>query len=101
MLDRNKNQLSDPPLEIIIPAVNFQILELRRQSQLSGRTTLHWLQEMSYNPRKRQRVSPDPKDYPFVFFGAPLPPLDPEIRDDGTFVPLWKQEVPDARLNNS
>ena len=49
--------------------------------------------EMSYNPRKRQRLSPDPKDHPFVFFGTPLPPLDPEIRDDGTFVPLWKQEV--------
>ena len=48
---------------------------------------------MSYNPRKRQRLSPDPKDYPFVFFGTPLPPLDPEVRDDGTFVPLWKQEV--------
>ena len=49
--------------------------------------------EMSFPPRKRQRLSPDPKDYPFVSFGKPLPPLDPEIRDDGTFVPLWKQEV--------
>jgi hypothetical protein len=57
--------------------------------------------EMSYNPRKRQRLSPDPKDHPFVFFGTPLPPLDPEIRDDGTFVPLWKQEVPDFRKQNN
>ena len=48
---------------------------------------------MSHNPRKRQRLSPDPQNYPFVFFGAPLPPLDPEVRDDGTYVPLWKQEV--------
>jgi hypothetical protein len=47
---------------------------------------------MSSNPRKRPRT-PDPKEYPFVFFGTPLPPLDPEIRDDGSYVPLWKQEV--------
>jgi hypothetical protein len=47
---------------------------------------------MSY-PHKRRRVSPDPADYPFIFFGTPLPPLDPEVRDDGTYVPLWKQEV--------
>jgi hypothetical protein len=63
---------------------------VRRTDKFPGRSALL---EMSYNPRKRQRLSPDPKDYPFVFFGTPLPPLDPEIRDDGTFVPLWKQEV--------
>lgn len=34
---------------------------------------------------------------PFVFFGTPLPPLDPEVRDDGSYVPVWKQEVRDER----
>ncbi|AEO64220.1 uncharacterized protein THITE_2110136 [Thermothielavioides terrestris NRRL 8126] len=34
---------------------------------------------------------------PFVFYGTPLPPLDPEVRDDGSYVPLWKQEVRDER----
>ncbi|KAL2197912.1 hypothetical protein P885DRAFT_68111 [Corynascus similis CBS 632.67] len=34
---------------------------------------------------------------PYVAFGTPLPPLDPEVRDDGSYVPLWKQEVRDER----
>ncbi len=34
---------------------------------------------------------------PYVLFGTPLPPLDPEVRDDGSFVPVWKQEVRDER----
>ncbi|RPA77972.1 DUF1604-domain-containing protein [Ascobolus immersus RN42] len=34
---------------------------------------------------------------PFVSYGTALPPLDPEIRDDGSFVPVWKQEVRDER----
>ncbi|KAF8474694.1 hypothetical protein BDZ91DRAFT_711515 [Kalaharituber pfeilii] len=33
----------------------------------------------------------------FVFYGTPLPPLDANIRDDGSFVPIWKQEVTDER----
>ncbi|KAK0742328.1 hypothetical protein B0T21DRAFT_328041 [Apiosordaria backusii] len=34
---------------------------------------------------------------PYVFFGTPLPPLDPDVRDDGSYVPIWKQEVRDER----
>jgi len=34
---------------------------------------------------------------PFAFFGTPLPPRDPDIRDDGSYVPIWKQEVRDER----
>lgn len=34
---------------------------------------------------------------PFVIYGTPLPPLDENIRDDGSYVPLWKQEVTDER----
>lgn len=34
---------------------------------------------------------------PFALFGTPLPPLDSESRDDGSYVPLWKQEVRDER----
>lgn len=34
---------------------------------------------------------------PFVVYGTPLPPLDSEARDDGSYVPVWKQEVRDER----
>lgn len=37
------------------------------------------------------------KASPFVYYGTPLPPLDPDVRDDGSFVPVWKQEVRDER----
>ncbi|GKT65878.1 G-patch domain-containing protein 1 [Colletotrichum tofieldiae] len=32
-----------------------------------------------------------------VAFGTPLPPLDPDVRDDGSYVPVHKQEVRDER----
>ncbi|SLM38916.1 G-patch domain [Lasallia pustulata] len=34
---------------------------------------------------------------PYVIYGTPLPPLDPDVRDDGSYVPVWKQEVTDER----
>ena len=34
---------------------------------------------------------------PFVAYGTPLPALDPDVRDDGSYVPVWKQEVTDER----
>lgn len=34
---------------------------------------------------------------PYVHFGTPLPPLDREARDDGSYMPVWKQEVRDER----
>lgn len=34
---------------------------------------------------------------PYVAFGTPLPPRDPDVRDDGSYVPVWKQEVRDER----
>lgn len=34
---------------------------------------------------------------PYVSFGTPLPPLDRQTRDDGSYVPVWKQEVTDAQ----
>lgn len=34
---------------------------------------------------------------PYAVYGTPLPPLDPEVRDDGSYVPVWKQEVRDER----
>ncbi|KAF9890290.1 hypothetical protein FE257_006205 [Aspergillus nanangensis] len=34
---------------------------------------------------------------PFAFYGTPLPPLDAGIRDDGSYTPIWKQEVTDDR----
>ncbi|KEF52701.1 uncharacterized protein A1O9_11118 [Exophiala aquamarina CBS 119918] len=37
------------------------------------------------------------QESPFVLYGTPLPPLDEHTRDDGSFVPIWKQEVTDER----
>ncbi|KAB8299164.1 hypothetical protein EYC80_001267 [Monilinia laxa] len=34
---------------------------------------------------------------PFVVYGTPLPPRDADVRDDGSYVPVWKQEVRDER----
>ncbi|MCJ1475606.1 hypothetical protein MMC13_004269 [Lambiella insularis] len=34
---------------------------------------------------------------PYVVYGTPLPSLDLHVRDDGSYVPLWKQEVTDDR----
>ncbi|QSZ29228.1 hypothetical protein DSL72_003740 [Monilinia vaccinii-corymbosi] len=34
---------------------------------------------------------------PFVAYGTPLPPRDADVRDDGSYVPVWKQEARDER----
>ncbi|MCJ1287126.1 hypothetical protein MMC26_006474 [Xylographa opegraphella] len=34
---------------------------------------------------------------PYVVYGTPLPPADQDVRDDGSYVPIWKQEVTDDR----
>ncbi|KAL4872774.1 hypothetical protein BDV12DRAFT_161498 [Aspergillus spectabilis] len=34
---------------------------------------------------------------PYAFYGTPLPPLEAGARDDGSYVPVWKQEVTDDR----
>lgn len=54
---------------------------------------------MSY---KRSRANyesdiPSHQQPPFALFGTPLPPLDSDSRDDGSYVPVWKQEVRDER----
>lgn len=48
---------------------------------------------------KRTRTAFENKEstVDFVVYGTPLPQLDQNIRDDGSFVPLWKQEVTDER----
>jgi G patch domain-containing protein 1 len=37
------------------------------------------------------------KESPYAIYGTPLPPFDSEVRDDGSFVPVWQQEVRDER----
>lgn len=34
---------------------------------------------------------------PYAFYGTPLPAHDSETRDDGSYQPLWKQEVRDEQ----
>jgi len=33
----------------------------------------------------------------FAKYGTPLPSFDDQSRDDGSYVPVWKQEVVDER----
>lgn len=37
------------------------------------------------------------QESPYAFYGTPLPPLDSQTRDDGSYVPVWQQEVRDER----
>ncbi|KAK7549505.1 hypothetical protein IWX49DRAFT_37344 [Phyllosticta citricarpa] len=54
---------------------------------------------MSYYKRSRATFEADlqKQESPYALFGTPLPPLDENTRDDGSYVPLWKQEVTDER----
>ncbi|SMR43275.1 unnamed protein product [Zymoseptoria tritici ST99CH_1E4] len=38
-----------------------------------------------------------PHHAPFAVYGTPLPAYDVDARDDGSYVPVWKQEVTDER----
>ena len=38
-----------------------------------------------------------PTHAPYAVYGTPLPAYDPDARDDGSYVPIWKQEVTDER----
>ncbi|KAM0817013.1 putative G-patch domain-containing protein [Seiridium cardinale] len=53
---------------------------------------------MSYKrTRKDFEADLQAQQSPYVLFGTPLPPFDSEVRDDGSYVPVWKQEVTDER----
>ena len=61
-----------------------------------------WLDELTNlmaGKRNRARFEEDLQaiQSPYVIYGTPLPPLDANVRDDGSFVPIWKQEVTDER----
>ena len=55
--------------------------------------------EKMASKRSRARYETDlqAQQSPWVVYGTALPPLDPEVRDDGSYVPIWKQEVTDER----
>ncbi|KAI5257237.1 DUF1604 domain protein [Aureobasidium subglaciale] len=50
---------------------------------------------MSYK-RSRDNFESDQLP-PFALFGTPLPPLDSDTRDDGSYVPVWKQDARDEQ----
>ena len=56
---------------------------------------------MSYKRSRAAFESDNPagpaQHAPYALFGTPLPAYDPEARDDGSYVPIWKQEVTDER----
>ena len=52
---------------------------------------------MSYKRTRAQYEADLQKSQSHVAYGTPLPPLDPDVRDDGSYVPVWKQEVRDER----
>ncbi|EPS25752.1 hypothetical protein PDE_00688 [Penicillium oxalicum 114-2] len=41
--------------------------------------------------------APHAPQAPYAFYGTPLPPLEAGGRDDGSYMPVWKQEVTDER----
>ncbi|KAI9670626.1 MAG: hypothetical protein M1831_005846 [Alyxoria varia] len=47
--------------------------------------------------RAAYEADSQPQQAEFATYGTPLPPLDPDVRDDGSYVPIWKQEVTDDR----
>ncbi|KAA8908481.1 hypothetical protein FN846DRAFT_777246 [Sphaerosporella brunnea] len=48
--------------------------------------------------RNRSEFEQSPNQSPsFALYGTALPPLDSSTRDDGSYVPAWKQEVVDER----
>lgn len=54
---------------------------------------------MSSQKRSRAHFESDapPSHAPYAYYGTALPAYDPEVRDDGSYVPVWKQEVTDER----
>lgn len=53
---------------------------------------------MAYKrPRAAYESDGPPLHAPYALYGTPLPAYDPEARDDGSYVPVWKQEVTDER----
>jgi G patch domain-containing protein 1 len=47
---------------------------------------------------KRSRANFEADQVPqFALFGTPLPPLDSDSRDDGSYVPVWKQDARDEQ----
>lgn len=51
----------------------------------------------SKRPRAAFEADLQTQQPPYAFYGTPLPPLDAGTRDDGSYVPIWKQEVTDER----
>lgn len=54
---------------------------------------------MSSQKRSRANFESDgpPSHAPYAYYGTALPAFDPSVRDDGSYVPEWKQEVTDER----
>lgn len=52
---------------------------------------------MSYKRGRAAFEGDVPAEHGFVTYGTPLPNLDADARDDGSYVPVWKQEVRDER----
>ncbi|KAJ5904443.1 hypothetical protein N7504_006826 [Penicillium tannophilum] len=47
--------------------------------------------------RPRAAFEADHSHSPYAVYGTPLPPLEEGARDDGSYLPVWKQEVTDER----
>jgi hypothetical protein len=60
-------------------------------------TLLHVFSMSGKRSRATYEADLQAQQSPFVVFGTALPPLDPDVRDDGSYVPVWKQEVRDER----
>ncbi|KAF8249335.1 DUF1604-domain-containing protein, partial [Wilcoxina mikolae CBS 423.85] len=52
---------------------------------------------MAYKRDRSEFEQSSNQSAPFALYGRALPPLDSSTRDDGSYVPIWKQEVVDER----
>ena len=75
-------------------ALTNRVPRPQRSPPASSHKALH----MSYKRTRAQYEADLQKSQsPYVAYGTPLPPLDPDVRDDGSYVPVWKQEVRDEK----
>ncbi|KAJ5247216.1 hypothetical protein N7468_002199 [Penicillium chermesinum] len=70
-----------------------------RACQLTDLLFLFWKHGNLTMAAKRSRATfeADQNLQPYTFYGTPLPPLDSDARDDGSYTPIWNQEVRDER----
>lgn len=83
-LDRTKRLSAEPKCQGPATSTNQSLSVLEAWKMASKRSRATFEADQALKP-------------PYAFYGTPLPPLDSEIRDDGSYTPVWNQVVTDER----